>query len=249
MMRFLIPSAVLCTMPVMALAADRTVVPHTEDNSAFMQKWSFSGTVTAASDYVFRGVSQHDERPVLQSSLDLVHDDGWFLGVWGSQVDFDDGDEASREVDLYAGYSFEYDAFSATLTYAYYAYPGADSSLNYNYSEWMAEGAYDFDIVSLGALYAYSPDFFGSSGDAHYLQAKLDVPLPYDVGFHAYLGHQSIEKNDMYGLPDTTDWNIGFSYSYAAFDFDVSYTDTDLDKNECGDLCSSRVVASVTYNF
>lgn len=197
---------------------------------------------------MFRGISQKDENLALQSGLELEHDDGYFFGVWGSQVDFND-DEATSEVDLYAGYNFEYDAFSGSLSYAYYAYPGADRTLNYNYSEWMVEGAYDLDLLSLGAFYAYSPNFFGSSGDGHYLQGKLDAPLPYDFAFHAYLGHQSVDKNDVYGLPDALDWNIGLGYTYGQMDFDLSYTDTNFSKDECGDLCSSRIIATATYNF
>jgi hypothetical protein len=48
----------------------------------------FSGTVTAVSDYDFRGVSLSATDPALQASLDWAHDSGLYLGIWGSNIDY-----------------------------------------------------------------------------------------------------------------------------------------------------------------
>ena len=48
---------------------------------------NFSATVTFATDYVFRGVSQTDNKPAVQGSFDYKHPSGAYLGIWGSNVD------------------------------------------------------------------------------------------------------------------------------------------------------------------
>ncbi|MEJ2521643.1 MAG: TorF family putative porin, partial [Gammaproteobacteria bacterium] len=49
-----------------------------------------SATVTATTDYVFRGITQSAEDPALQGSLDYEADSGFYVGAWASNVDFDD---------------------------------------------------------------------------------------------------------------------------------------------------------------
>jgi|TARA_R110002050_G_scaffold124942_2_gene244312 uncharacterized protein (TIGR02001 family) len=62
-----------------------------------------STTVNATSDYTFNGVSQTDNSPALQASLDYAADDGWYVGAWASNVDFGGGDDTWLELDFYAG--------------------------------------------------------------------------------------------------------------------------------------------------
>ena len=56
---------------------------------------TFSGNVAVATDYVFRGVSQTQERPAIQGGFDAAFDSGFFAGIWASHVDF--GTDASTE--------------------------------------------------------------------------------------------------------------------------------------------------------
>lgn len=210
---------------------------------------TLSGTVAATSDYVYRGITQNDEKPAIQGSIDVAHASGVYGGVWGSPVDFNDGNEAEIELDWYAGYSYESGAWSGDVRLTYFWYPGADRSLDYDYAEISYTAGYDFEVVSLGAMLAYSPEYFGDTGDAEYVQAKLDVPLPHDFSAHAYVGHQWVEDNASYGLPDITDWNIGVGYEWKGATFDLSYIDTNLSKRECADGCEARVVGTVSYTF
>lgn len=61
-----------------------------------------SGSISLASDYFWRGVSQNAGNPALQAGLDWNHDSGLYASAWASQVDF--GDDANIEYDLIAGY-------------------------------------------------------------------------------------------------------------------------------------------------
>ena len=62
-----------------------------------------TGTVTAVSDYDFRGITQTAQDPALQGSIDYTHSSGFYLGAWGSNVDFGDCCDENVEVDVYAG--------------------------------------------------------------------------------------------------------------------------------------------------
>lgn len=236
-------SAALCAITIAAMAG----AAHAE--IALTDSLSLSGTATLTSDYVYRGITQNDEDFTPQLGVDLTHDSGVYVGLWTSTVDFNDGDQAEFELDTYVGYSHESGPWSWDVRYTYFFYPGAAPSFNYNYGEFSTELAYDFEVLSLGGLLAYSPNFTADSGDAEYVQAKLDVPLPYDFALHSYVGKQFVDDNVAYGFPDAVDWNIGASYSYEDFDFDLSYIDTDMSRAECADGCEARIVATVNYNF
>lgn len=60
-----------------------------------------SGYLGYTSDYMWRGVSQTMGKGAMQGNL-MVEKNGLYGGVWASQVDF--GDEATYEMDFYAGY-------------------------------------------------------------------------------------------------------------------------------------------------
>jgi uncharacterized protein (TIGR02001 family) len=40
------------------------------------------------SQYIFRGMTQTDRKPALQGGVDLTHSSGFYLGAWGSNIDW-----------------------------------------------------------------------------------------------------------------------------------------------------------------
>lgn len=219
----------------------------------------FSTNVTIATDYLFRGISQTDEQPAIQGGFDWSHDNGLYAGVWASNVDFDDGDEAHIEIDYYVGYANTvWEALSYDLSFVYYSYPGASSGLNYNYWEVLFGLGYDLGFASLGAGVAVSDNFLGHSGTSVAPSVNAAVPIPLGDDFPLALtlsgefGHQSIEENGVFGTPDYYWWSIGLGTEIEGFEISVSYTDTDLDTAECfggSDLCGGRGVVSVSRSF
>jgi len=211
------------------------------------------GEVTANvgffTDYIFRGVSQTDQEPAVQGGFDWSHEAGPYVGVWGSNVDFDDGDEAHIEIDYYGGYANSIDNFSYDVGVIYYSYPGADDDLDFDYFEVAASVGYDLGVVSASVGFNYSPDFFGGSDDAYFYYGTLAVPLPYGFGLDGHFGHQDIEDNVTFGLEDYNEWNIGLTYALWGFDLDIRYHDTDLGDSECADICDARAVFGITRTF
>lgn len=222
-----------------------------EDATAGSSSGSFSGTLTAVSDYVFRGITQTAEKPAIQGSFDYSHNSGIYAGVWGSNVDFNDGDEAGIEVDLYAGMKGQCGTTGVTwdVGATHFAYPGADDSLDYDYSEVKLSLGYTVGPVALNVNTNYSPNFFADSGDALYTQGGATWTLPHDFSLNGAVGHQTIDDEVAFGVADYTDWSVGIGYAIQGFNLGLKYTDTDLSRTDCADGCDSRAVFSLSRSF
>ena len=48
--------------------------------------WTFTGNVGLYSQYVFRGISQTNEKPAVQGGFDLGHKSGFYAGTWASNI-------------------------------------------------------------------------------------------------------------------------------------------------------------------
>ena len=216
-----------------------------------------SGNVTLATDYVFRGISQTDNQMAIQGGLDYAWDNGFYVGTWASNVDssfFDNGRDPQIELDMYGGYSGEYDDFGYDVGYLRYQYPSSD---NVNTNEIYIMGSYMG--VSLSLNYSDELQFILSDQSAWYAKAAYETTLPwYDIGFSAHVGQSFGDAFDVgpldlgdSGFKDSyTDWSIGVSKSWMGADFGLTYTDlTDIkfsDGTKCtSNWCDSKVVFTV----
>jgi len=211
---------------------------------------TFSTNVSLATDYVYRGISQTDEEPAVQGGLDWEHETGLYLGIWASNIDLNDDDEAHVEIDYYGGWRPTYEGVTFDLGFIYYDYPGASNSLDYEFWELKAGASYDFQFMTAGASLNWSPSFFGDVDDAWYFLGDVTVPLPYKFELSGHIGHQWFDDNGKSGLPDYLDWSIGISRPIEGiFDIGLTYYDTDLKNSECNDICDARVVLAISRSF
>jgi uncharacterized protein (TIGR02001 family) len=213
---------------------------------------TFSGTLTMVSDYVWRGTTQNDEHPAVQGSFDYSHASGLYAGVWGSNVDFNDGGKTSTEVDFYAGFRFPVSGdLNIDLGGLYVLYPGTHQNIDhYNYFEAHASVNKDFGFVDFTLQGNYSPEFSGKSGNEENLNLSGNIPVAdTGLGITGSVGHTWIEEEVNFGYPDWTDWSAGLTYSLGGFDLALKYTDTDLDEVDCPDGCDARAVFSVSRTF
>jgi len=209
----------------------------------------FSGTVSLTTDYVSRGLTQNDEKPAIQGSLDWVHPKGMYLGVWGSSVDFNDGDQASTEIDGYVGYQYQWDKLFSNFSFLYYWYPGTPRRLNYDFYELHGTLGYVSDWYVLSASIFYSPDFFAASGDAQYVKGSLDIPLPNNFFLTSHFGRQWVDDNLRYGFQDYNDWSVGIKFLIEKFELNLQYLDTNIGSVSCPDGCEAKAVFSISRTF
>lgn len=213
---------------------------HAQDNPL---PGSFSANVTLTSDYIIRGISMTDEAPAIQGGLDWQSDSGFYVGTWGSNVEF--GNDASAEIDFYAGFRGAYGAFNYEIGASYYWYP-ATSAPGLSFWDAHVDAGYNFGPAAVTLGLAYSPDNFGPAVNdaALYTSAEFTAPVAEMMTLRASVGYSALE-----GVPNYIDWNAGATFHvYDWFNLDVRYFDTDYTAI-CGTACDARVVVKISRVF
>ena len=157
-----------------------------------------SANVAFASDYVWRGMTQSDG-PAIQGGFDFEDENGFYAGIWGSNVNFNDG--AGSELDYYAGYGFSLGEVGVDIGYIAFDYPQNQTGL-------------DFEEIYLGLSFG-NLDLTLASG--------LDGAPDYTEVSYA-LGRVSFT----YGEYDDYGDNITVSYSYSCGSYDCGMTAYDF---------------------
>lgn len=109
-----------------------------------------SANVSFASDYIWRGMTQTDGS-ALQGGFDFKSESGFYLGMWGSNVNFNNGN--GQELDRYMGYSFTQGPIGVDLGYIIYEYPDSNPNLEFE------ETYLGLNILEFGVTYAKGKDF------------------------------------------------------------------------------------------
>lgn len=200
-----------------------------------------SGSVSLTSDYVFRGVSQANQKPALQGGVEYAADSGAYLGSWGSSVSWlsDLSTSAapissSLELDVYGGWRGK---LSNTVSYdvgaLYYAYPGSFPA-GFNRADTLELYAgltvAASERLSLGAKYSVATtDVFGyaDSDGSGYLDLSANLALSEGWSLSAHAGKQWIRRNTAF---EYTDWKLGVTRSFDnGISVGLAYTGTDAD--------------------
>lgn len=185
-----------------------------------------SANVGVATNYIWRGVTQNDDRAAISGGLDFTSASGFYAGTWASNVDFG---EAGYELDGYLGFGGETGGFSYNVGYIYYAYPLYDDS---DFSE--IGVAFGFGGLTVGVNYQVDADF----SDENYLYSNLDYSfdLGDDFAGSIYYGNYDLQA-------DGGDFaHFGVSLSKGEFGFA-------LDKNDIDLADDVRVTISWTHEF
>jgi uncharacterized protein (TIGR02001 family) len=217
-----------------------------------------SSTITAASDYDFRGITQTALDPAIQASLDWSGESGVYAGLWGSNVDFGEstaGSGPNVEVDVLLGYAGSFtENFGYNVGGTYYKYFGAGRDVpDVDYYELRA-GLSFAEYASTSAW--YSPDYGNSGESAWYLEANGSIPLPWELGLALHAGYSGGDywKSNAIGLDQFFDYSAGLTRSFGHFDTAVKYVDGSDLKELDGtpdDIFSSesKVVFTVATTF
>ncbi len=202
--------------------------------------WNFGG----ATDYIFRGVSQTNERAEAFAGVDITYN-MFYVGSWTSNVDFENfGDShTSQEVDLYGGIRPTLGPLSLDAGIYYYGYLGQSKSLpKVDYWEFYAKGTHAFGPVTLGASVFYSPQFTGHTGHAWYYEGNAAYTVNSKWSVSGAVGRQTIQ----FGT-DYTTWNAGVTFSPTSnISLDLRYWDTNVNNI---DAYKGRVVLLAKATF
>jgi uncharacterized protein (TIGR02001 family) len=208
--------------------------------TALTAQAELSGTAGVYSDYNWRGISQTSQDPALQGSIDYAHDSGFYLGAWGSNVDFGDCCDENVEIDIYTGFRFG-ETVTWDLGLVYYTYPGAD---DLDFPEIYVGVGYEW----LSGKISYSNDFGNYDESAFYYEANAAYELPANFGINAHLGFSDGDGIEAaYGQDNYFDWAVGVTYDWSHFTFGLKYADGSdletLDGTLPDDISNSEGVA------
>ena len=133
--------------------------------------FEISANVTLTSDYRFRGISQSDESIAIQGGFDAEFGAGFYIGTWGSTVDFDtngEGYDGSLELDYYAGWASDLgdSGLGIDVGFLYYDYPGDDDEEG---DYWEVYGSMSWNDLAVGVH--YSDDYYAETGEFWYVYA------------------------------------------------------------------------------
>jgi|TARA_Y100000310_G_scaffold326782_1_gene392146 uncharacterized protein (TIGR02001 family) len=203
--------------------------------AASMQAAEISGNVTLASDYVYRGVSQTTEEATIQGGFDVAADNGAYVGVWGSNVDFD----GSVEIDFYLGFSNDiFEGLTYDVGVIHYDYPNQPAGqMDSNFQELYLNLTYSAFTVGL----AHSSDFFGETGSATYAYGEYEFSLPNDFSLVLHYGSQGIDEGQGYD-----EYSMTLSKELAGIDFSLGWHDTDVNSV---DIMGSRIVFALSKSL
>jgi uncharacterized protein (TIGR02001 family) len=193
-----------------------------------------SGTVSAVSDYDFRGISLSAKDPALQGSIDWAAESGFYAGAWASNIDYGDSFDGNVELDLYGGFAGETESgLGWDVGLVWYLYPDSSSSSTReeipDYPE--LYGALSYKWFEFKQW--YSNDLAGSDEDGFYTEVNGSFELPANFGLNVHLGYN---YGDAFESPDPDfkdseyiDYSIGVAYTLGNFDLELKWVDNDLD--------------------
>ena len=217
---------------------------------------TISGSVTLATDYRFRGVSQSDKGMAIQGGFTVTHESGAYVGTWGSNLaGWGTFGGANTELDLFGGFKLPLGgggALDAGVTW--YMYPaGADKT---DFAEPYVKLSTTLGPVSILGGVAYAPEQqalgnwsntpqskIGDKEDNLYLWGDASTAIPgTPVTLKAHLGYSKgnpgLGPNGTSLAPtgEYADWLLGADYVLGPVVLGLAYVDTDISKREAAYL-------------
>ena len=177
-----------------------------------------SANVAFSSDYIWRGMTQSDG-PAISGGFDYESDGGFYAGIWGSNVDFNDG--AGSELDYYFGYIAEMGGIEFNIGYVAFDYPKNQTGL-------------DFEEIVLGLSIGDLSTTFSLGQD----NAPDYTEISYSIGSFGV----------SYGQYDDYGDNIAITYGFDCGEFECGVGYFDFSDNGYGGDEDAFVI-SVSASF
>jgi len=226
-------------MKAKTLLASSILAASAVASSVAMAESNWSANIGVTSNYMWRGVTQTTDQAAIQGGIDYENPNGFYAGTWASNVSWTD--PVGYEIDLYAGYGFDWGKTNWDVGYIYYAYPLTENDstaltssadfgevyLNFGW-EWLGLGvAYTTNVG--GKDPATGTDF--EDGNLYYYVSG-EWELASGIGLGAVIGSYSFKNADPldyeYAELYLTKSDFTFSISQTNAD-DVAYADNTID--------------------
>ncbi len=184
---------------------------------------SWSASLGATSNYVYRGISQTYGGSAAQLGVNYQSALGWFAGAWGSNVDPYPGGKSFEELDLYTGVIRPLGKdFTVQGTYTHYGYVHDPRYANYDHNEISVAVAY-LDLIAASVSYQPDATYYSQLGFAQRRSAvayELTARRPLPKGFAVTAGAGYYDLHDLFGVGYWAG-DLGLSYVYRRLTVEV----------------------------
>jgi hypothetical protein len=239
-------------------------LPATAQETAPPKPVTVTGSVSLASDYRLRGVSQTDKEMAVQGGITVAHESGVYGGVWASNLaGWGTFGGSNMELDLIGGYKHTIGGGAIDVGLTWYMYPGGASKTDF--AEPYAKLSGTIGPVNLLAGVAYAPkqqalgkwynsgasaqtgiyDNPGKKNDNLYLwgdfaSAIPTTPLTAKAHIGYSKGNSGLGPNGTSAAPtgEYWDWLLGADYAVKGtpLTLGIAYVDTDITKRQAAYL-------------
>lgn len=220
------------------------LAPHASAEAAKPSRWGILlPAISLTSDYRFNGMSLNDRNPALQGSLHLWRQDGYFAGLWISEVDFLDG-ETSLELDSYFGRTFKRDSYETKVELMYSAFNDDDvNGPTYDFLQLTIGVRYTFNALTLGTELAWSPAGSAGTERVNQLRGSSEYRINQHIKASTTLGRRWAQAGTHRSY-----WDAGVTFEWRKFDLDIRYAGTNLRRSQCfyTDWCDGGLYAKLT---
>src|SRR6476661_7935633 len=224
-------SAVAALAITSANAADLGAARGAPVAPVVVSPWDFTVGAGVTSNYIFRGISQSDNKPSVNANAEIRYTFSdmftGYLGIAGSSIKLTNQDQSpGLEFDVLGGVRGTFGNFGVDVGAIGYLYPSFRTAgnlifpTNPTYWEGFVKLSYAInDNFSVGANGFFSPSFLDTGASGQYISATAAYKLPYDFAVSGELGRQFLGTSDIthgfgvkFDYPDYTYWNVGASY-------------------------------------
>jgi uncharacterized protein (TIGR02001 family) len=202
--------------------------------------------VTLTSDYRYQGVSSTDNQPAVQGVVHYFRLDGWYAGLFATEVGYGYAQSPRYELDFYGGRTLKLDPKTdVKLQGLYTTFP--DNSTPGPTFDFVQAGVSVIrkeGPLTLTGLTTFVPKGSYGAGRISRVEGTADYVLAKGLALKALAGHQTSERR-----PDRSYWSLGAEARWRHLIFDVRYQDTTLSKARCGfnpDICGPSITGAVT---
>lgn len=221
-----------------------------EENDTF---GTFGGSLLFSTNYMFRSISNSNDKPQVQGDMNWSHDSGVYVGIWASNTNFG-GAGNSMELDPYIGIAGDIgdSGFSYDVGYWSYNYPGSQSDLDYSEIYIIPSYSTENDITISPSVW-YADNYFGEDFldgvSALAYEVTVSASFQRDISVSARVGEQTFESD--FDFLDYTYWDIGIGKSWKKFSFDLRWYDTNGVNPFLAPpkLADGKVVFGITRSF
>lgn len=234
MKKSLLAIAVLSTLGSSFAFADEAAAPAAQAADAKAPPYTIAYNVGLFSQYIFRGLTQTQNKLAVQGGVDFTHSNGFYAGAWGSNVSWlEDArsadvsssspvgglgyDNSSLELDLYGGYRGTVKEVGYDIGLLQYVYPGTPVTGAARAETTEVYGSLSYKWVTAKLSVAVSDKVFANrdASGTYYADLTANYPLTDTITVTAHVGRQEYSgspsgvSNDAYY--SYTDWKLGAS--------------------------------------